>query len=191
LKKVANKRMAKPITAKYLQNAATFYLERYPSTAEGLRRVLNRRVRKAEMFQAPIMDNVQQAISAIVQKFVDAGMIDDKAFAQTKARSLHRRGSSTKLTRQKLQHAGVDRETLDKAMAGLDEELDLDPRKRELTAAIALARRRKLGPFRTAKDRKDRRAKDLAAMARGGFDYQLAKKVIDAADVDALDDALD
>ena len=25
---------AKPITAKYLQNAATFYLERYPSTAE-------------------------------------------------------------------------------------------------------------------------------------------------------------
>ena len=188
MKKVANKRIARPITAKYLQNAATFYLERYPSTAEGLRRVLNRRVRKAEMFQAPIMDNVQQAISTIIQKFVDAGMIDDKAFAQTKARSLHRRGSSTKLTRQKLQHAGVDRETLDKAMAGLDEELDLDPRKRELTAAIALARRRKLGPFRIEKDRKDRRAKDLAAMARGGFDYQLAKKVIDAADVDALDD---
>ena len=191
MKKVANKRIARPITAKYLQNAATFYLERYPSTAEGLRRVLNRRVRKAEMFQAPIMDDVQQAISVIVQKFVDAGMIDDKAFAQTKARSLHRRGSSAKLTRQKLQHAGVDRETLDKAMAGLDEELDLDPRKRELTAAIALARRRKLGPFRIEKDRKDRRAKDLAAMARGGFDYQLAKKVIDAADVDTLDDLLD
>jgi regulatory protein len=189
LKKVANKRIARPITAKYLQNAATFYLERYPSTAEGLRRVLNRRVRKAEIFQAPIMDNVQQAISTIVQKFVDAGMIDDKAFAQTKARSLHRRGSSTKLTRQKLQHAGVDRETLDKAMAGLDEELDLDPRKRELTAAISLARRRKLGPFRAEKERKDRRARDLAAMARGGFDYQLAKKVIDAADVDALDEA--
>jgi len=33
------KRTARPITAKYLQNAAAFYLERYPSTAEGLRRV--------------------------------------------------------------------------------------------------------------------------------------------------------
>ena len=32
------KRPARPITAKYLQNSATFYLERYPSTAEGLRR---------------------------------------------------------------------------------------------------------------------------------------------------------
>lgn len=182
------RKVARPITAKYLQNAATFYLERYPSTAEGLRRILNRRVRKAEMLNAPVMENVQQAISVIVQKFVDAGMVDDKAFAQTKARALHRRGTSSKLTRQKLQHAGVDRETLDKAMEGLDEELHLDPRQRELKAAVALARRRKLGPFRAEKDRKDRRAKDLAAMARGGFDYQLARKVIDAADADTLDE---
>jgi len=188
LKKAGNRRVARPITAKYLQNAATFYLERYPSTAEGLRRVLNRRVRKAEMFQVPIMDDVQQAIAAIVQKFVDAGMIDDKAFAQTKARALHRRGSSTKLTRQKLQHAGVDAATLAQAMAGLDEELHVDPRRREWTAAVALARRRKLGPFRPHKDRKDKRLKDLAAMARGGFDYQLARKVIDAGDADALDE---
>lgn len=182
------RKTAKPITAKYLQNAAAFYLERYPSTAEGLRRVLNRRVRKAEMLDAPVMDNVQQAISVVVQKFVDAGIVDDKAFAQTKARALHRRGSSTKLTRRKLQHAGVDAATLAAALAGLDEELDADPRKREWTAAVALARRRKLGPFRAAKDRADRRARDLAAMARGGFDYQLAKKVIDAADADALDE---
>ena len=82
------KRIARPITAKYLQNAAAFYLERYASSAEGLRRVLRRRVRKAEMLDAPVMDNVEQAIEAIVQKFVTAGLLDDKAFAQTKARSL-------------------------------------------------------------------------------------------------------
>ena len=183
------RKVARPITAKYLQNAATFYLERYPSTAEGLRRVLNRRVTRARMLDAPVMDGVEQAIASIVRKFVDAGMIDDKAFAQTKARALHRRGSSSRLTRQKLKHAGIDAETLDKAMAGLDEELHVDSGRRELTAAIALARRRKLGPFRAEKDRKDRRTRDLAAMARGGFDYQLARKVIDAADADALDDS--
>jgi regulatory protein len=181
------KRTARPITAKYLQNAATFYLERYPSTAEGLRRVLNRRVRKAEMAEAPVIDNVKQTIDAIVARFVDAGVIDDKAFAQTKARSLHRRGTSTRLTRQKLQHAGIDNETLDKAMEGLDQELDTDPRQREWQAAVALARRRRLGPFRQ-KDRVEKRDRDLAAMARGGFDYQLAKKVIDAPDPDSLDD---
>jgi regulatory protein len=35
---------------------------------------------------------VKQVIDAIVAKFVDAGVIDDQAFAQTKARALHRRG---------------------------------------------------------------------------------------------------
>ena len=182
------KRVARPITAKYLQNAAAFYLERYPSSAEGLRRVLNRRVAKAKMLDAPIMDNVQQAIEIVVAKFVDAGVIDDKAFAQTKARALHRRGSSTRLTRQKLRFAGVDGDTLDKAMAGLDEELDTDPKQREWQAAVVLARRRRLGPFRQ-KDRKEHRDRDLAAMARGGFEYQLARKVIDATDPDALDEA--
>jgi regulatory protein len=182
------KKIARPITARYLQNAATFYLERYPSTAEGLRRVLNRRVRKAELAEAPIIDNVKQAIDAIVAKFVAAGVIDDRAFAQTKARALHRRGSSNRVTRQKLRFAGVDGDTLDRAMEGLDEELATDPRQRELQAAVALARRRRLGPFRQ-KDRKENRDRDLAAMARGGFDYQLARKVIDARDPDALDEA--
>jgi regulatory protein len=181
------KRPARPITAKYLQNAAAFYLERYPSTAEGLRRVLNRRVRKAEITDSPIIENVKQTIDAIVAKFVDAGVIDDQAFAQTKARALHRRGTSTRLTRQKLNLAGVDADTFDKAMAGLDQELDTDPRRREWLAAVALARRRRLGPFRQ-KDRADNRTRDLAAMARGGFDYQLVKKVIDAADPDSLDE---
>jgi regulatory protein len=180
------KRPARPITAKYLQNAATFYLERYPSTAEGLRRVLNRRVRKAEMAAAPIIDNVKQTIDAIVAKFVEAGVIDDKAFAQTKARALHRRGTSTRQTRQRLKLAGIDNDTLDQAMAGLDQELDTDPRQREWQAAVALARRRRLGPFRD-KERKEHRNRDLATLARAGFEYDLARKVIDAADRDIID----
>jgi regulatory protein len=183
------KRVARPITAKYLQNAAAFYLERYPSSAEGLRRVLNRRVAKAKMLDAPIMDNVQQAIEVVVAKFVDAGVIDDKAFAQTKARSLHRRGTSSRLTRQKLKMAGVDGDTLDEAMEGLDVELDVTPAQREQRAAAALARRRRLGPYRPAEARKDHRVKDLATMARAGFAYDVAKKVIDAKDPDSLDEA--
>ena len=96
------KRLARPITARYLLNAATFYLERYPTTAEGLRRVLGRRIAKARMAEAPVMENVEQAIEAIVARFIEAGAINDKEFAQTKARALHRRGTSSRLTRQKL-----------------------------------------------------------------------------------------
>ena len=70
----------------------------------------------------------------------------------------------------------------------LDLELDTDPRRREWRAAVALARRRRLGPYRPDNERKDKRARDLAAMARAGFDYDVARKVIDAASVDALDE---
>jgi regulatory protein len=113
-------------------------------------------------------------------------VVDDQAFAQTKARALHRRGASTRQMRQRLKLAGVADETLNKAMAGLDQELDADPRQREWQAAVALARRRRLGPFR-GKDRQEHRNRDLAAMARAGFDYDLARKVIDAADRDIID----
>lgn len=181
------KRTASPITAKYLQNAAVFYLERYASSAEGLRRVLRRRVSKARMLEAPVMENVEEAIEAVVQKFVTAGLLDDRAFAQTKARSLHRRGMSGRLTRQRLQVAGVGREDVDQAMTALDDELGTDPAKRELQAALAFARRRRLGPFRL-KDRDDNKTRDLASMARAGFAYALARKVIEAADTDALDE---
>jgi regulatory protein len=174
------KRIARPITGRYLQNAATFYLERYPATAQGLRRILQRRVAKARLLEAPVMDNVEQAIDAIVAKFVGVGAIDDKAFAQTKARALHRRGASERLTRRKLTLAGIDGDTLEHALAGLDRELDSDPAEREWRAALALARRRRLGPFRRAEDRLDHRERDLAAMARAGFDYDLARKVIDS-----------
>jgi regulatory protein len=180
------KRPPKAITAKYLEDAAAFYLERYPSTAEGLRRILHRRVARAERADAPIMDNVQQAIDAIVAKFVAAGVIDDRAFAQTKARALHRRGTSSRMTRRRLALAGIDRDTLDKAIAGLDEELHTDPQQREWRAATALARRRRLGPFRAAEERKEHRQRDLAALARAGFDYDLARRIVDAKDVDSL-----
>jgi regulatory protein len=166
-----------------LQAAATSYVERYPSSADKLRRVLQRRVAKARMLEAPVVANVEQVIDAIVARFVASGVIDDKSFAQTKARALHRRGTSDRLTRRRLKLAGIDDDTLTQALAGLDEELDSDPAEREWRAAVALARRRRLGPFRAGQDRAQHRLRDLAAMARAGFAYDLAKKVIDSEEI--------
>ncbi|MDE0409722.1 MAG: RecX family transcriptional regulator, partial [Alphaproteobacteria bacterium] len=44
----------------------------------------------------------------------------------------------------------------------------------------ALARRRRLGPWRDPAERAARRQKDLAAMARAGFRLDVARQVIDA-----------
>ena len=177
------KRGGRAVTASYLQAAATSYVERYPCSADKLRRILQRRVAKARMLGAPVMNDVEQAIDAIVAKFVASGVVDDKGFAQTKARALHRRGTSARFTRQRLKLAGIDDDTLERALSGLDEELGSDPAQREWRAAVALARRRRLGPFRTSEQRADHRLRDLAAMARAGFAYDLAKKVIDSEDI--------
>ena len=45
-------------------------------------------------------------------------------------------------------------------------------------AAHALARRRKLGPYRPG-ERSAYREKDLAALARAGFSFGIAREVID------------
>ena len=57
-------------------------------------------------------------------------------------------------------------------------------------AAARYARRRRLGPFRAAPEREERRQRDLAALARAGFAYDVARRVIEAetpGDVEAGD----
>lgn len=97
--------------------------------------------------------------------------------------SLFRRGVSTRVIRETLAAKGVSRETTAAALERLaaDESGSLDRR-----AAVTLAKRRRLGPFRLAEDRAARRDKDLATLGRAGFDYETARFVIDAEDVDSL-----
>jgi len=52
----------------------------------------------------------------------------------------------------------------------------------DLTAAVRYAQRRRLGAFRTSGERADSRNRDMAAMARAGFSYDLAKRVINSED---------
>ena len=59
----------------------------------------------------------------------------------------------------------------------------------DLDAACNYARRRRLGPWRSA-GRAERRERDLAALARQGFGYELALRVIDAEDTAVLEEEL-
>jgi regulatory protein len=78
-----------------------------------------------------------------------------------------------------LAKAGIDRDLARATLAG-------DSTADELVAAIAYARRRRLGPYRPVAGRAEARLKDLQALARAGFDHGVARVVIDAADPEAL-----
>lgn len=166
-----------------LNAAALRYVERYAATAASLRRVLATRVRR----HAP--ETIQEAtphIDEIVRRFERARLVDDRVFAQAKASSLTRAGASARMIRQKLSGKGVASELIGVTIAELGDARDV-----ELRAAVAYARRRRLGPFsreRTVEDRREERTRELAALARRGFSFDVARRVIDAPDADALEE---
>jgi regulatory protein len=158
------------VTPAYLQRAALAYLERYASSAENLRRVLRRKVEKRCRLRGEDSSAFLEVIDEVVAKSLRAGLIDDTRYAEARIASLRRRGGSTRAIQAKLAAKGVDRTIVAAAMAesGEDEE----------TAARALARRRRLGPFRPG-ERAPYRDKDMAVLARAGFSYGIARQVIE------------
>jgi regulatory protein len=167
------KPLAKPprkVTAAYLQRAAMSYLERYASSAENLRRVLRRKVDKRCRLRGEDPAEFHDMIDEVVAKSLKIGLIDDTRYAEARVATLRRRGGSARAIQAKLSAKGVDRGTIAAALGG--EEGD------ESQAARAFARRRKLGPFRSG-ERAPYRDKDLAAMARAGFRFDVARSIIE------------
>ncbi len=123
-------------------------------------------------------------VEQLIGEFLEAGLLDDARYAEGRALSLHRRGASARAIRARLLAKGVAPELIERALERLRSQA-ADP---ELAAALALARRRGLGPYRGRQARAAFREKDLAALGRQGFGYHLARRVIDAPDVAELEE---
>ncbi|MGB0747458.1 MAG: regulatory protein RecX [Magnetospiraceae bacterium] len=178
------KKAPRKITPDRLQNIALHYLARYAASEAALRRVLVRRVDRALMAHGGDRAALLEMVEDLIGRLRAKGFLDDAAYAAGQSGSLRRRGASRRQILAKLSEKGVDRETAMMALAAVDAENDTT----DLTAAIALARRRRLGPYRvSAEARADRRMKDMAALARAGFAPDVARRVIDAQTVEALE----
>jgi len=178
------RRLPKPATAKRLENIALYYLQRFAASSESLRRVLMRRVSKSVYYLDTDPTEGAAFVEDIIFRFQGSGLLDDTIYAEGQVKSLFRRGLSRRAISNRLMEKGVDRAIIDIQLNALLED-NPDP---DLKAAIAFAKRRRLGPFRPADQRPDRRQRDLASLARGGFDFETANKVIHAEDEMALEE---
>ena len=170
-------------TRTHLENAALYYLARFATSAANLRRVLMRRVERSSRFHGTDAEEGARWVDEIVARAVRSGLVDDRAYAEGRALTLFRRGASLRAIRAALTAKGVGDDDIERALARLAEEA---PRP-DLAAARNYARRRGLGPYRPADGRRARREKDLAALARAGFDYDTARRVVEAEDAAALE----
>jgi regulatory protein len=169
---------ARPVTAAYLERAALHYLERYGASSEMLRRVLVRKVKARCRLRAEDPEPHLALVEATVTRAQAGGLVNDAAFAAARAATLRRRGGSARRIAQALAAKGVEAEVVAEALAG-----DADappPEDAEAAAAFAYARRRRLGPYRAPDARAASRERDLAALARAGFAYGLARRVVEA-----------
>lgn len=167
----------------HLENAALHYLERFASSSQNLRNVLLRRVKRSAYHHGTDPDEGAIWVDDIVTRFLESGLLDDKVYADGRARSLHARGNSQKAIRMKLRAKGVEAHLIEDALETIADEADEDV---DLIAALRFAKRRRLGPYRDPVRREELREKDMAAVARAGFSYHIARQIIEAEEPETL-----
>ncbi|MBO0344455.1 regulatory protein RecX [Roseibium sp. CAU 1637] len=167
-------------TEERLVRQALHYLDRYASSTQNLRGVLERKVMRAAHAHERDPAEFAEMIDAVVAKCQRSGVVNDLTYAEIKLTSLRRKGQSERKIAAYLGAHGVDRDTIGKVLES--DETD------EIAAARTYARRRRLGPFRTSGNREEKRQRDLAALCRAGYPYGLARQVIDEELGDVADD---
>lgn len=117
-------------------------------------------------------------IDELADRMVDAGYVDDEAYAKAKAGGLLRRGYGARRIGQALHAAGIDEE-LRQTVAPVESE--------RRKAAIAMARKRRFGPFGSEPVPRDKREKQIAALLRAGHGFDSARYLVDAATIEAAE----
>lgn len=160
------KRPAPPLDPAALERLALRYVERFQTTRAKLVRYLTEKVRARGWADDRPADAV-----GIAERFADLGYINDRVWAEAKAGAMTRRGLGGRRVAGALRQAGVTEED-----AVVADPVIADGR---VAAALALARRRRIGPFGVAGADRAAREKQLATLVRGGHDFALARAIVD------------
>jgi regulatory protein len=165
----SRKRPPKPLDSARLEELALAYVARFSTTATKLERYLRRKLRERGW-----EGEFEPDLGPLVVRYVELGYIDDEAFARARSGSLVRQGYGLRRVRQALGEAGIAEELRERVHPG-----ERETRR----AALALARRRRFGPFGSETPDKPLREKQIAAMLRAGHPLDNARQIVNAASV--------
>ncbi|MBY8827421.1 regulatory protein RecX [Hephaestia mangrovi] len=163
----SRRRPAPPLNAESLDRLALRYVERFATTRAKLGDYLRRKVRERGWDGATVDPD------DIAGRMAELGYVDDRAFAAARARSMARRGLGARRVAQAFHAAGITAEDAEAVAPEIEE--------KAIEAALALARRKRIGPFAVAVPDREGREKQLAQMVRGGHDFALARRIVDMA----------
>jgi regulatory protein len=157
----------KPLGTARLEELALAYAARFAVSAAKLSDYLRRKLRERGW-----EGESEPPVEAIVARFVAAGYVDDAAYARAKSGSMLRRGLGMRRVNQAMDVAGIAGEDREAARAGPSIQRH---------AALALARKRRLGPYGPSPADRAGREKQIAALLRAGHPLDSARELVNAA----------
>lgn len=163
-----------PLDSTRLEELALAYVARFSASAAKVEGYLARKLRERGWAGDRPADP-----GAVVARFLELGYIDDAAWARAKSGGLLRRGYGARRVDQTLGAAGIADEIRADVRPG-----DAESRQ----AALALASRRRFGPWGSGPLDRPKRDKQIAAMVRAGHGFDAAHAVVDAASVAAAEE---
>ncbi|GLQ07258.1 RecX family transcriptional regulator [Sneathiella chinensis] len=183
--KPRKERQPREISNGWLRDQALRYLNRFAATTRKLEQHLLRKSAPAMEHFSLDPETVRDMIRTEIGKLETAGILNDRDYANSKARSMARQGKSDLQIRLKLSSLGFEEPEVETVMTHLREEEGHSNR----IAAAKYIRKRRFGAFRTNLNAEDRLEKEKASLVRNGFPFTLAEQLLQASK-DELEDII-
>ena len=157
-----------------LKDLAFSYLEKYSPSKQQLKVFLLKKY-LTKIKGTKSKKEVTAIIDEIVSNLEKNKLLNDEMYSNSKARMFLRRGYSLNKINQSLRSKGID----DKYVKQSIEKIKEDQIEPDFVSALKLCKRRRIGPLRPESNRELFYKKDMGILARGGFSFDLSKRVLD------------
>lgn len=159
-------------TPERLRRRALHYLERFATSRSHLRFVLLRRAGREAEHHDIEPGQLAEWVDCLVADLERIGLLNDRLYGEQLLERFLARGHSLRLSGQKLRQKGIGSDLIDALLLNVEDTSDED-------AAMALARRKRIGPWRRGEGNQDVKRKELAILARAGFAYAIARGIVE------------
>ena len=156
-----------------LKDLAYSYLEKYSPSKQQLKVYLLKKY-LTKIKGTKSKKEVTSIIDEIVNNLEKNKILNDELYSDSKARMFLRRGYSLNKINQSLRHKGIDSKYIKQSIDKIKEN-QIEP---DFVSALKLCKRRRIGPVRPQSNRELFYKKDMGILARGGFSFDLSKRVL-------------
>ena len=157
-----------------LKDMAYSYIEKYSPSKQQLKVYLMKKV-LIKFKTTKSKKEISELIDSVLVSLEQNKFLNDELYSDSKSRTLLKRGYSLNKINQSLRMKGIDQKFIKQSIEKIKNK-EIEP---DFVSALKLCKRRRIGPLRPEENRELFYKKDMGILARGGFSFDLSKRVLD------------